>query len=106
MFWARRPSAGSWISVLELTRLAEMGRVQVKLSLDEWLERSLRTLQAQLLPVDTEVALEAARLPEPQPPDVADRILLATARVHDCELVTADDGLLAQTAARLRDARL
>ncbi|MGF1484323.1 MAG: type II toxin-antitoxin system VapC family toxin [Opitutales bacterium] len=96
----------STVSVMELARLNEMRRVRVKVALDLWFERALAQLKAESVPVDETIALETARLPEPLPPDIADRVLLATARVLDCALLTADDGLLELTCAKLVDARL
>ncbi|MGF1447833.1 MAG: type II toxin-antitoxin system VapC family toxin [Opitutales bacterium] len=96
----------SAISVMELARLNEMRRVRIKVALDLWFERALEQLRAETVPVTEAIALEAARLPDPLPPDVADRVLLATARVLDCALMTADDGLLELTSAKLFDARL
>lgn len=56
---------------------------------DEWLDLSLQLSFATLLPVDGPIAREAARLPDFHR-DPADRFILATARLHHLDIVSAD----------------
>jgi PIN domain nuclease of toxin-antitoxin system len=44
----------------------------------------------QLLPLSLEIAIESAGLPPPFHKDPADQIIVATARIYDCPLVTCD----------------
>lgn len=49
--------------------------------------------------------MEAYRLPGKFHKDPADRLLVATARVHDLTFVTADERILAYRGVRTLDAR-
>jgi len=40
------------------------------------------------------IAVESTRLPQPFHKDPADQIIVATARVHNCALATADEKIL------------
>ena len=42
----------------------------------------------------SEVAIESTRLPGSFHRDPADQIIVATARIHDCDLVTSDDKIV------------
>jgi len=46
------------------------------------------------IPIDLPVMQEAYSLPEPFHSDPADRIIVATARVHRCRVVTGDPKIL------------
>ena len=51
------------------------------------------------------LAVESYRLPEPFHRDPADRLLVATARLEDVVILTADDPILAHPHVRAVDAR-
>lgn len=44
----------------------------------------------QLLNLTPEIAIEATQLPQPFHRDPADQIIVATARIHGCQLLTLD----------------
>jgi PIN domain nuclease of toxin-antitoxin system len=47
-----------------------------------------------LLDLTPAIVVESTRLPQPFHKDPADQIIVATARIHDCPLATADDKIL------------
>lgn len=95
-----REDAELWlspISVWELLILVDKGRVRLGSSPDDWVNDALRRVPLREAPVTHEVALETrnVRLSHRDP---ADRFLVATARVFDLKLVTADERLIDQKA--------
>jgi len=59
-----------------------------------FLEALVQTPGMAVLDITPEVAVGASELPHDFPRDPADRIIAATARVHNLPLVTKDQGLL------------
>jgi PIN domain nuclease of toxin-antitoxin system len=84
----------SAISALEIARLCVDGHVILSIGLNPWIESSTEDLLLQNLPVTYSIAVEAYALPEPFHRDPADRLLVSTARIHRCTLLTADERLL------------
>lgn len=80
----------SIISVWEVAMLEARGRVSLSRPLDEWVRAALRAPGVSLLPLTPEIAIESTRLPGSAHGDPADRILIASARVQGCRLVTRD----------------
>ena len=81
------------ISVWELLNLVDRGRVRLASSPDEWAEEALRRVPLHEASVTNEVALETRNV-KLSHRDPADRFLVATARVFDLKLVTADERLI------------
>ena len=81
------------ISVWEFLNLVDRGRVRLASSPDEWAEEALRRVPLREAPVTNEVALETRNVVLSHR-DPADRFLVATARVFDLKLVTADERLI------------
>ena len=81
------------ISVWELLTLVDKGRVRLESPPDDWVKGALKRVPFHEAPVTHEVALETrnVRLSHRDP---ADRFLIATARVFDLKLVTADERLI------------
>lgn len=78
----------SAMSVWEVSLLHRRGRLEVDRPLRAWLRAALMPLE--VLPLEADVAVEAALLPDDFPRDPADRLIYATARSLRCRLVTAD----------------
>ena len=97
--------AVSPISTLEIARMVTAGRIILAKELRQWVRAALVSLEAESLPVNHEIALESYRLPEPFHRDPADRMLVATARIEGCTLLTADTLLLEYPHVRTADAR-
>ncbi|MEE9561445.1 MAG: type II toxin-antitoxin system VapC family toxin [Thermoanaerobaculia bacterium] len=77
------------ISVWEIGKLQEKGRIGIEGDLRSWLSRSLDAMPLKQAPLNTEVALTSLEL-KLQDPDPADRFLAATALVFELTLVTVD----------------
>lgn len=60
------------------------------MSLEEWFEAALAYPAIRLLPLTPEIAVESTRLPGDFHKDPADQIIVATARIYDCPLITSD----------------
>lgn len=101
----RQPSFVSSISSLEIARLIGRGLLSFQQTFPRWRDESLRALDAATLDVTHEIAWEAYNLPGVFHADPADRILVATARLHDLVLVTADDLILKYRQVKSLDAR-
>jgi PIN domain nuclease of toxin-antitoxin system len=85
----------SAISCWEVAMLSSLGKISFQVSLREWMGAALSTTGITLLPLTPDIAIESAHLPGVIHRDPADRILIATARVHACPLITADEKILA-----------
>jgi len=91
-----REDAELWlspISVWELVNLVDGGRVRLTSPLDEWVEEALGRVPLHEAPVTHEVALETRNVKLAHR-DPADRFLVATARIFNLKLVTADERLI------------
>jgi len=84
----------SAISCWEIAKLVEYGRLELPSTLEEWFEQALNYPGVQLLALTPEIAIESTRLPGEFHRDPADQIIVATARVYGCSLVTSDDKIL------------
>jgi PIN domain nuclease of toxin-antitoxin system len=85
----------SAISCWEVAKLVERGRLTLPCPVDEWLQQALAYPGMQLLPLSPEVAVASTQLPEGFHRDPADQIIVATARVYGCPLVTLDQEIRA-----------
>jgi PIN domain nuclease of toxin-antitoxin system len=83
----------SAISLWEIAMLVQKGRIELPKSVLEWFEDVLPAPKIKLLPITPEVAARSGSLSIHGDP--ADRMIAATAIVHDCYLATVD-GLLCQ----------
>lgn len=84
----------SAISTFEIARLISRGRLLLRQPFATWKTQSLHDLVATTIDVTHEMAWEAYHLPGIFHKDPADRILVATARLHNLTLLTADDSIL------------
>lgn len=91
----------SAISLWEVATLRARGRFECRPSFEAWLERAADSSTVQILPITTAIAGELVRLPASFHHDPADRIIVATARVHDLPLVTMDRAIRASKLVRL-----
>jgi len=84
----------SAIAALEIARLVFLRRIQLAEPGSAWVADSVRSLGAQSLDVTQQIAVEAYELPGNFHKDPVDRVLVATARLHNLTLLTADDLIL------------
>ena len=80
----------SAISCWEIAKLTEYRRLELPAPLPEWFDAALRYPGIELLQLTSEVAVESVSLPGVFHRDPSDQIIVATARVHGCQLVTSD----------------
>ena len=80
----------SAISCWEVAKLVEKGRLKLPRPVDEWMRLALGYPGLTLLPLEPEIAIESTRLPGTFHDDPADQIIVATARIHQCPVVTVD----------------
>lgn len=86
-----RGLAISSITLLEIARLSNHGRIHLTPDLETFL--SDVELRFTTLPITANVARQAFELPESYPKDPVDRVIGATALIHDLPLITADKGI-------------
>ena len=94
------------VSSLEISRLAWGGHLTLAGRLQTWVSESLNALLADTVPLTHEIAITAYDLPGEFHRDPADRMLVATARVLDLTLMTADERILAYPHVLSLDARV
>jgi PIN domain nuclease of toxin-antitoxin system len=92
---ARDPLLVSDVSLWEVATLHELGRVRLHLPLRDWLERLVTMAQVERTGISPAVAAEVAALPSTFHRDPADRIIVASARVHGARLLTQDARIIA-----------
>ena len=84
----------SAISLWEIAKLVERRRLELSCPLKEWFDKALSYPGVRLLQLTPEIAIESTRLPGEFHRDPADQIIVATARLYDCYLLTSDDKIL------------
>lgn len=77
------------ISTWELLILVERGRIVLHSDVDVWLDEAMKQAPMREAPITHEIA-RGSRHVELEHQDPADRFLLATAKVLDLTLITAD----------------
>jgi PIN domain nuclease of toxin-antitoxin system len=85
----------SAISCWEVAKLVELGRLTLPSPIGQWLTQSLVYPGVQLLALSPEIAAESTQLPRSFHRDPADQIIVATARIYGCPLVTLDQRIIA-----------
>jgi PIN domain nuclease of toxin-antitoxin system len=95
----------STISTLEISRLIARRVIELSGTLDTWVTETLASLFCSTIEISHEIAAAAYALPPGMHRDPADRVLAATARLHDLTLLTADDRILDYPHVRALDAR-
>lgn len=84
----------SVISCWEVAKKHRIGKLELDRPVEEWLGTALSYPGVHLIPLTAEIALESTRLPDDFRSDPADEIIVSTARVHRCPLMTVDDKLV------------
>ena len=85
----------SAISCWEVAKLVEYERLVLPISVADWIGQALNYPGVQLLELTPRIAIESTKLPSPFHRDPADQIIVATARVNNCPLMTRDQKILA-----------
>jgi PIN domain nuclease of toxin-antitoxin system len=84
------PLLVSDISIWEVAMLFSLGRIRLDRPLRDWLERATAPPLVRRVGISPAIAAEVALLPDSFHGDLADRILVATARVLGATLLTND----------------
>jgi PIN domain nuclease of toxin-antitoxin system len=84
----------SAISCWEVAKLVEYGRLVLPCDLREWFEQALNYPGVQLIELTPEIAVLSTQLPGEFHRDPADQIIVATAMLNKCPLITADRKIL------------
>ena len=90
----------SVISCWELGMLIDKNRLHLDEPLSDWIRGALGDAGIETLGLSPATALAAASLPGNIHGDPADRIIVATARVHEARLLTVDRKLLSYKHVR------
>lgn len=81
--------AVSAITCWEVAWLTRRGRLQLKLDLQDWLDNALQGSDVTCIPIDRNIAMVAANLPEHHR-DPADRLIIATTIQLNAQLLSLD----------------
>ena len=85
------------ISLWEIARLAQDGRLKLGERPGRWFDAALATVSGTLAAITPEIAIVAAGLNCPGDP--ADRLIMATALASDAVLVTRDTAILERASS-------
>ena len=77
-----------------MAKLVERGRLELSRPLEEWFGLALDYPGIRLVELTPEIAIASTRLPDEFHRDPADQIIVATARVNECPLVTSDQKII------------
>ncbi|MBF0349573.1 MAG: type II toxin-antitoxin system VapC family toxin [SAR324 cluster bacterium] len=80
----------SIISCWEIAKLVEYQRLELPCDVAEWTEKAVSYPYICLLDLTPEIIIDSTRLPQPFHRDPADQLIVATARIHHCSLMTVD----------------
>jgi PIN domain nuclease of toxin-antitoxin system len=80
----------SAISLWEIARLVAGGRLDLGRDTGEWFAAALSYPGVTIVDLTPQICIDANNLPVPFHKDPVDRLIVATARTLNCELLTAD----------------
>ncbi len=98
-------AAISVISTLEVAQLVFSGKLALPCDVELWMRQARDLFNAPEAALSSRIAAEAYCLPGEFHRDPADRLLVATARLENWTLLTADRRILAYPHVRTKDAR-
>lgn len=84
----------SVISCWEVAKLVEGERLELTCPVRDWIAQALAYPGIHLLALTPEIAIASTQLPGAFHRDPADQLIVATARLHDSLLLTADAKIL------------
>ena len=84
----------SSISIWELAMMAAKKRIELKISPSKWLSRAINETGIVVVELSPDIAVDSCNLPGEFHKDPADRIIVATSRVHNLKLLTKDQKIL------------
>jgi len=89
---ASRSLAVSVITVVELASLMNRGRIRTAGPMEGAIRQLLE--EVEVLPLSLEAAINTSHFPIDSLPDPMDRMIVATAQLHEVPLVTADERII------------
>ena len=98
---ADRAFGVSIISCWEVAKLVEYGRLKLDRDVGLWIEIALAAPGVSLLRLNPQIVVESTQLPQPFHRDPADQMLVATARVLQCSIMTEDSKIEAYPHVRI-----
>lgn len=96
-FVHEREPEGLGVSIMscwEVAKLASLKRLVLDRPVEKWVEDALCFPGVRLVAISPRIVVEANQLPQQFHRDPVDQLLVATARVLDCPLLTADEKVL------------
>lgn len=84
----------STISIWEICMLVKERRLKFTMNLETWLEKVEELSFLKFIHVDNKIAVRSVLLNNKFHKDPADRIIVATAQVYGCRLITSDKKIL------------
>jgi PIN domain nuclease of toxin-antitoxin system len=82
------------ISLWEFAMMIARGRIELKTTAAQWLEYAIHKTGLRVFELTPEIAVESCELPGEFHRDPADRIIVATARIHGIAVITKDRKIL------------
>jgi PIN domain nuclease of toxin-antitoxin system len=86
--------AVSAISLWEIAKLVQGGRLQLSMPVEDWIEQALAYPKVVVIPLSPAIVVDSTRLPPPFHKDPADELIVASARVLSCPLMTYNGKIL------------
>lgn len=99
-FIQERETEGLGVSIIscwEVAKLLERGCLVLPCAVGDWFDQALSYLSnlgVQLLNLTTAIVADSTQLPTGFHKDPADQLIVSTARVHGCPLLTADQKII------------
>ncbi|MFI4955684.1 MAG: type II toxin-antitoxin system VapC family toxin [Gammaproteobacteria bacterium] len=87
------------ISQWELAMLIDKSRIILNEPALSWIQKAIAHLHIKVAPLTAEIAVESGQLPADFHGDPADRMIVATARIHQLTVVTRDAKILSYGAS-------
>lgn len=80
----------STISLWEVAKLVEGGRLTLPVPIRDWLDQATNYPGIRVLELTPDIIVDSTQLPDTFHRDPADQLIVATARVYNCPVVTID----------------
>lgn len=81
----------SSISLWEFSMMVKKNRISLKIEPNEWFQHAIGGVGISVIPISENIAIDSCNLPGKFHKDLADRIVVASARINNAILVTKDE---------------
>lgn len=82
------------ISLWEVSKLVQKGRIKLTIPLTDWFSQALTPGFIRIYPLTESISIHSTTLPDEFSSDPADEMIVATARLYNLTLITADKRIL------------